>query len=92
MRIDIITILPELLQSPMQHSMIKRAQEKKLVDIQFHQLRDFANDRYKSVDDYAFGGGAGMVMQIEPVYKALKTLQSEREYDEIGRASCRERV
>ena len=83
MRIDIITILPELLQSPMQHSMIKRAQEKKLVDIQFHQLRDFANDRYKSVDDYAFGGGAGMVMQIEPVYKALKTLQSEREYDEI---------
>ena len=83
MRIDIISVLPELLQSPMQHSIINRAQEKKLVEIYFHQLRNFAEDKYRSVDDYAFGGGAGMVMQVEPVYKAIKTLQAERDYDEI---------
>jgi len=83
MRIDIISVLPELLQSPIEHSIIKRAQNKELVKIQFHQLRDYANNNYRSVDDYAFGGGAGMVMQIEPVYKALEALKSERDYDEI---------
>jgi tRNA (guanine37-N1)-methyltransferase len=83
MRIDIITVLPELLESPLNHSIIKRAKEKKLVEINIINLRDFTSDRYKSVDDYAFGGGAGMVMMIEPVYKAIEKLKSEREYDEI---------
>jgi tRNA (guanine37-N1)-methyltransferase len=83
MRIDIITVLPELIESPLNHSIIKRAKEKGLVEINIINLRDFATDKYKSVDDYAFGGGAGMVMMIEPVYRALEKLQSEREYDEI---------
>lgn len=83
MRIDIITVLPELLESPFNHSIIKRAKEKGLVEINIINLRDFTTDKYKSVDDYAFGGGAGMVMMIEPVYKAIKKLKSEREYDEI---------
>ncbi|MBA4322976.1 MAG: tRNA (guanosine(37)-N1)-methyltransferase TrmD [Odoribacter sp.] len=83
MRIDIITVLPELLESPFNHSIVKRAKEKKLVEIHIINLRDFTTDRYKSVDDYAFGGGAGMVMLIEPVYKAIEKLRSERDYDEI---------
>ena len=83
MRIDIITVLPELLESPLNHSIVKRAREKKLVEIHFVNLRDFTTDKYKSVDDYAFGGGAGMVMMIEPVFKALEKLKSERDYDEI---------
>jgi tRNA (guanine37-N1)-methyltransferase len=83
MRIDIITVLPELIESPLNHSIVKRAREKKLVEINIINLRDFASDKYKSVDDYAFGGGAGMVMMIEPVYKAIEKLRSEREYDEI---------
>ncbi len=83
MRIDIITVLPELLQSPLNHSIIKRAKEKGLVEINIINLRDFTNDRYKTVDDYAFGGGAGMVMMIEPVWKALEALKAERNYDEI---------
>jgi tRNA (guanine37-N1)-methyltransferase len=83
MRIDIITVLPELLESPLNHSIVKRAKEKKLVEINIVNLRDFTIDKYKSVDDYAFGGGAGMVMMIEPVYKAIQKLKSEREYDEI---------
>jgi tRNA (guanine37-N1)-methyltransferase len=83
MRIDIITVLPELLESPFNYSIIKRAREKKLVEINIINLRDFTTDKYKSVDDYAFGGGAGMVMTIEPVYKAIEKLKSEREYDEI---------
>jgi tRNA (guanine37-N1)-methyltransferase len=83
MRIDIITVLPELLESPLNHSIVKRAKEKKLVEINLINLRDFTTDKYKSVDDYAFGGGAGMVMMIEPVYKAIQKLKSERDYDEI---------
>ncbi len=83
MRIDIITVLPELLESPLNHSIVKRAKEKKLVEINIINLRDFTTDKYKSVDDYAFGGGAGMVMMIEPVYKAIGKLKRERDYDEI---------
>jgi tRNA (guanine37-N1)-methyltransferase len=83
MRIDIITVLPELLESPFNHSIVKRAREKGLVEINIINLRDFTTDKYKTVDDYAFGGGAGMVMMIEPVYKAIEKLKSERNYDEI---------
>jgi tRNA (guanine37-N1)-methyltransferase len=83
MRIDIITVLPELLESPFNHSIVKRAKEKKLVEINLINLRDFTTDKYKSVDDYAFGGGAGMVMMIEPVFRAIEKLRSERDYDEI---------
>ncbi len=83
MRIDIITVLPELIQSPLSHSILKRAQEKGLVEIYFHNLRDFATDKYKSVDDYSFGGGAGMVMKVEPVFRVIESLKSERNYDEI---------
>ena len=83
MRIDILTVLPELLESPLNHSIVKRAKEKGLVEINILNMRDFAKDKYKTVDDYAFGGGAGMVMMIEPVYKAIEKLKSEREYDEI---------
>jgi len=83
MRIDIITVLPELLQSPFQHSIIKRAQDKGLVNIHFHNLRDYASNKYRQVDDYQFGGGAGMVLQIEPIDKCITALQKERTYDEI---------
>jgi tRNA (guanine37-N1)-methyltransferase len=83
MRIDIITVLPELLESPLNYSIVKRAREKGLVTINIINLRDFTTDKYKSVDDYAFGGGAGMVMMIDPVYKAIEKLKSERRYDEI---------
>ncbi|MEE4214638.1 MAG: tRNA (guanosine(37)-N1)-methyltransferase TrmD [Bacteroidales bacterium] len=83
MRIDIITVLPELLESPLSHSIVKRAREKGLVEINVINLRDFASDKYKSVDDYPFGGGAGMVMTIEPIFRALEKLKSERSYDEI---------
>ncbi len=83
MRIDILTVLPELLESPLNHSIVKRAREKGLVEINILNIRDFTKDRYKTVDDYAFGGGAGMVMMIEPVYRAMEKLKGEREYDEI---------
>jgi tRNA (guanine37-N1)-methyltransferase len=83
MRIDILTICPELLESPLNNSIVKRARHKGLVGINVVNLRDFTTDKYKTVDDYAFGGGAGMVMMIEPVYKAIEKLKSEREYDEI---------
>jgi len=83
MRIDIITVLPELIESPLNHSIVKRARDKGLVEINLINLRDFTNDRYKTVDDYAFGGGAGMVMMIEPVFKAIEKLKNERNYDEI---------
>lgn len=83
MRIDILTVLPELLFSPLNYSIVRRARDKGLVEINIVNLHDFAKDKYKSVDDYAFGGGAGMVMMIEPVYKALEKLKSERKYDEI---------
>lgn len=83
MRIDIITVLPELLQSPFDHSIVKRAREKGLAEIVVHNLRDYASNKYKQVDDYAFGGGAGMVLMIEPIDKCISQLKSEREYDEI---------
>ncbi|HKK43285.1 MAG TPA: tRNA (guanosine(37)-N1)-methyltransferase TrmD [Bacteroidales bacterium] len=83
MRIDILTVLPELLESPFNYSIVKRARERKLVEINVINLRDFAADRYRTVDDYAFGGGAGMVMMIEPVFKAIEKLKGERVYDEI---------
>ncbi|NLJ44792.1 MAG: tRNA (guanosine(37)-N1)-methyltransferase TrmD [Bacteroidales bacterium] len=83
MRIDILTVLPELLFSPLNYSIVKRARDKGLVEINIFNLHDFAKDKYKSVDDYAFGGGAGMVMMIEPVYRAIEKLKSERKYDEI---------
>ncbi|HUS86639.1 MAG TPA: tRNA (guanosine(37)-N1)-methyltransferase TrmD [Bacteroidales bacterium] len=83
MRIDILTILPELLYGPLGHSIVKRAVDKGLVTVNIINLRDFASDRHKSVDDYAFGGGAGMVMSIEPIYLAIGKLKSERHYDEI---------
>mgnify|MGYP006319363001 FL=1 len=84
MRIDIITLLPELLDSFLNHSIVKRAKSKGLVEIEVHNLRDFSSDeRHRRVDDYPFGGGAGMVMQIEPIFKAIKKLTSERQYDEI---------
>ena len=83
MRIDIITVLPELLQSPFEASILKRAIEKDLVAIHFHNLRDYTSNKYKQVDDYQFGGGAGMVMMIEPIDKCISTLKAERAYDEI---------
>jgi tRNA (guanine37-N1)-methyltransferase len=83
MRIDILTVLPELLDSPLNNSIVKRARDKGLVEIDIINLRDFTRDKYKTVDDYAFGGGAGMVMMIEPVYRAVEKLKSAREYDEI---------
>lgn len=83
MRIDIITVLPELLESPLNHSIIKRAQQKKHVEIYIHNLRDYTTDKHKTVDDYPFGGEAGMVMMIEPIDKAITKLKTEREYDEV---------
>jgi tRNA (guanine37-N1)-methyltransferase len=83
MRFDIITVLPELIQSPFEASILKRAMEKELVEVHFHNLRDFATNKYKQVDDYQFGGGAGMVMMIEPIDKCITGLKAEREYDEV---------
>ena len=83
MRIDIITVLPPLLDGPLNHSIVKRAREKGLVEIHVHDLRDFSLDKHRKVDDYAFGGDAGMVMSIEPIHRAITQLSSEREYDEI---------
>ncbi|HOU02627.1 MAG TPA: tRNA (guanosine(37)-N1)-methyltransferase TrmD [Bacteroidales bacterium] len=83
MRIDILTAVPELLYSPLNNSIVKRARDKNLVEINVINLHDYAKDRYRSVDDYAFGGGAGMVMMIEPVFNAIGKLKSERDYDEI---------
>lgn len=83
MRIDIITVLPELLKSPFEASILKRAIEKGLVEIHFHNLRDYVTDNYRQVDDYQFGGGAGMVMMIEPIDKCINKLKSERDYDEV---------
>ena len=83
MRIDIITVLPELLKSPFEASILKRAIEANLVSVHFHNLRDFTSDRYKSIDDTQFGGGAGMVMMIEPIDKCISKLKSERDYDEV---------
>ncbi|WP_297691742.1 tRNA (guanosine(37)-N1)-methyltransferase TrmD [uncultured Eudoraea sp.] len=83
MRIDIITVLPELLKSPFEASILKRAIDKKLVEIHLHNLRDYTDKSYNQVDDYQFGGGAGMVLMIEPIDKCISSLQKERKYDEI---------
>ncbi|WP_132056150.1 tRNA (guanosine(37)-N1)-methyltransferase TrmD [Pseudocnuella soli] len=83
MRIDIITVLPELLESPLNHSIMKRAQTKGLLEVQVHHLRQWAVNEYGQVDDYQYGGGAGMVMMCEPLAKALDQLMAERTYDAI---------
>ncbi len=83
MRIDIITIFPEMFEGPFTESIIKRAVNKGIVDIKLHNLRDFSTDRHKRVDDYAFSSGAGMVMMIEPVDNCITHLKSERNYDEV---------
>lgn len=83
MRIDIITVLPELLKSPFEASIMKRAIEAGHVEVHFHNLREYTSDNYKSVDDYQFGGGAGMVMLIEPIDKCISKLKEERVYDEV---------
>jgi len=83
MRIDIITVLPQLLDGPLNHSIVKRAREKGLAEIHVHDLRDYSLDKHKRVDDYAFGGDAGMVMTIEPVERAISQLSSQRRYDEV---------
>lgn len=83
MRIDIITVLPELLSGPFSASILKRAQDKGLVEVHVHNLREYSQDKHRSVDDYAYGGGAGMVLQIEPIAACIDHLQSERSYDEI---------
>ena len=83
MRIDILTILPELLQGPFSASILKRAQEKGIAEIHLHNIRDYATNKQKSVDDYAYGGGAGMVMSIEPIAILIDKLKAERTYDEV---------
>ncbi|MDH5597878.1 MAG: tRNA (guanosine(37)-N1)-methyltransferase TrmD, partial [Cyclobacteriaceae bacterium] len=83
MNIDIITILPNLVEGPLSDSIIQRARDKKIVDITIHNLRDYALGKHKNVDDYQYGGGAGMVMMIEPVDRCISTLKSKRAYDEI---------
>lgn len=83
MRIDILTCLPRLLESPFNDSILKRAQEKGLVTVQVHDLRSYATDAHRTTDDYAFGGGAGMVMMIEPIHRCLTQLKSQRSYDEV---------
>ena len=83
MRIDIITVVPELLTSPLNESILKRAQESGHAEIYVHNLRDYTDDKRRTVDDYPFGGEAGMVMKIEPVYRCIEKLKSERQYDEI---------
>jgi len=83
MRFDIITVLPALLESPFAHSILQRAQKKGIAEIVVHNLRDYATNKQKSVDDYQYGGGSGMVMSIEPFAACIEKLQTEREYDEI---------
>lgn len=83
MRIDILTILPSLLESPFSDSIMKRAQEKGLVEIHIHNIRDYSTNKHRNVDDYQYGGGAGMVMSIEPIAALIDKLKSERVYDEI---------
>lgn len=83
MRIDIISALPELLVSPFGHSILKRAHDKGLLDVQVHDLREFGLGRHKQIDDYQFGGGAGMVMMAEPLANAIESLLAERPYDEV---------
>ncbi|MDC6364991.1 MULTISPECIES: tRNA (guanosine(37)-N1)-methyltransferase TrmD [Flavobacteriaceae] len=83
MRIDIITVLPELLKSPFEASILKRAIDKGLVEVHLHNLRDYTTGNYRQVDDYQFGGGAGMVLMVEPIDKCITQLKNEREYDEV---------
>ena len=83
MRFDIITVLPQLLTGPLDHSIVKRARDKGLVELYIHDLRDFSTNKHRNVDDYAFGGDAGMVMCIEPIQKAISHLTDQRDYDEI---------
>lgn len=82
-KIDILTVIPELIESPLSHSIIKRAREKGIVDIRVYNLRDYATDKYKSVDDYPYGGGAGMVIKAEPVFRAYEALSKNNTYDEV---------
>lgn len=83
MRIDIITLFPNFFEQTLNYSILKIAQEKKIVDIQIHNLRDYAENKQKSVDDYQFGGGAGMVINIQPIYNCINFLKKSRDYDEI---------
>lgn len=83
MRIDILTVVPELLESPLGHSIVKRAQDKGLVEIHIHNLREYGRGPYRQTDDYSYGGDAGMVMMIEPVYRMIEDLKALRDYDEV---------
>lgn len=83
MRFDIISVLPKLLESPFAHSILQRAQKKGLTEIHVHNLRDYATNKHKNVDDYPYGGGSGMVMSVEPFAKCIEFLKSERSYDEV---------
>lgn len=83
MRIDIISVVPEIMESPFAYSIMKRAIDKQLVEVHFHNLHDYANNAYRQVDDYQFGGGAGMVLMIEPIDKCISALKAERDYDEV---------
>lgn len=83
MRIDILTVVPELLYSPLNHSIVQRAKDKGLVEIFIHDIRDFGKGNYKQVDDYSYGGDAGMILMIEPIYKLISKLKEERTYDEV---------
>jgi tRNA (guanine37-N1)-methyltransferase len=83
MRIDILSVMPELLRSPLEHSIMKRAQDKGLLEVHLHNLRDYGLGKNKQLDDYQFGGGAGMLMRLEPVVNCIEGLQAERTYDEI---------
>ncbi len=83
MQIDIITIFPEIFEGPFNHSIIKRAKDKNIAEIKIHNLRNYTTNKHKSVDDYPYGGGAGMVMMIEPIAKCIESLKKQKEYDEV---------
>lgn len=83
MRIDILTVVPDLLEGPFSHSILKRAKEKGLAEIHVHNIRDYSTDKHKNVDDYQYGGGAGMVMSIQPIADCIEKLKKERPYDEV---------
>ena len=83
MRIDIISVLPELIVSPLDHSIVKRAREKGLLEIHLHDLKDYGKGKHRQVDDYSYGGGAGMVLMVEPIFNCINKLKEERQYDEV---------
>ncbi|MBR3030878.1 MAG: tRNA (guanosine(37)-N1)-methyltransferase TrmD [Bacteroidales bacterium] len=83
MRIDILSAVPELLESPLNYSIVKRAKDKNLVDIHIHNIRDYGLGNYRQIDDYAYGGDAGMVMMVEPIFNIIEKLKKERDYDEV---------